>query len=139
MTMTDNATRPGLLRSVAFGDPTAEADAIYLFDKNCFLETDIYERCTRLESPLFVVGRRGSGKSATCMALSRRLPQESHVLVVEISPRGFHFAHAKELAQAMLSHTDINWEFSFYFHLGDDTACLVGTGIARLLSGSRHT
>ena len=111
--MTDSTPHPGLLRSVAFGDPTAEADAIYLFDKNCFLETDIYDRCTRLTGPLFIVGRRGSGKSATCMALSRRLPQERHVLAVEISPHGFHFAHAKELARAMLAHTGINWEFLF--------------------------
>ena len=111
--MIDRTTRPGLLPAVAFGDPTAEADAIYLFDRNCFLETDIYERCTKLAGPLFIVGRRGSGKSATCMALSRRLPQDSHVLVVNISPHGFHFAHAKELARAMLSHADINWEFLF--------------------------
>ena len=47
------------------------------------------------------------------MALSRRLPQERHVLAVEISPHGFHFAHAKELARAMLAHTGINWEFLF--------------------------
>ena len=111
--MPDSTARSGLLRSVAFGDPTAEADAIYLFDKNCFVETDIYQRCTQLPGPLFIVGRRGSGKSATSMALARRLPQDSHVLTVEVSPRGFHFAHAKELAAAMLSHTDINWEFLF--------------------------
>ena len=52
-------------------------------------------------------------RAATSMALARRLPQDSHVLTVEVSPRGFHFAHAKELAAAMLSHTDINWEFLF--------------------------
>jgi hypothetical protein len=32
---------------------------------------------------------------------------------VVISPQGFHFAHAKALARAMMRETDVNWEFLF--------------------------
>jgi hypothetical protein len=101
------------LRSISFGDPTAEADATFLFDRQCFLETDIYQRCLEMQAPLFVVGRRGSGKSATRMALTRQFALDSTKLVVVISPQGFHFAHAKALARAMMRDTDINWEFLF--------------------------
>lgn len=101
------------LRSVSFGDPTAEGDASFLFDKQCFLETDIYQRCRELHAPLFVVGRRGSGKTAMRMALARHFAQYSANLTVVISPQAFHFAHAKALARAMMRDTDINWEFLF--------------------------
>lgn len=101
------------LRSISFGDPTAEADARFLFDRQCFVETDIYRKCLEMQAPLFVVGRRGSGKSATRMALTRQFGRDSANLVVVISPQGFHFAHAKALARAMMRDTDINWEFLF--------------------------
>jgi hypothetical protein len=101
------------LRSISFGDPTAEGDAAFLFEKQCFFETDIYQRCIELSAPLFVVGRRGSGKSATRMALTRRFAQDSTNLTVVLSPQSFHFAHAKALARAMMKDTDVNWEFLF--------------------------
>lgn len=106
-------TRPVSLRSISFGDPTAEGDAVFLFDRQCFLETDIYHRCLELRAPLFVVGRRGSGKSATRMALARHFAHDSTNLTVVISPQSFHFAHAKALARAMMRDTDVNWEFLF--------------------------
>jgi hypothetical protein len=107
------APRRTSLRSISFGDPTAEGDAAFLFERHCFFETDIYHRCVELRAPLFVVGRRGSGKSATRMALSRHFSQERTNLTVVISPQGFHFAHAKALARAMMRDTDVNWEFLF--------------------------
>lgn len=107
------APRRANLRSISFGDPTAEGDAPFLFERQCFFETDIYQRCIELRAPLFVVGRRGSGKSATRMALARHFSQDRTNLTVVISPQGFHFAHAKALARAMMRDTDVNWEFLF--------------------------
>ncbi len=107
------APRRANLRSISFGDPTAEGDALFLFERQCFFETDIYQRCIDLGGPLFVVGRRGSGKSATRMALARHFSQDHTNLTVVISPQGFHFAHAKALARAMMRDTDVNWEFLF--------------------------
>lgn len=101
------------LRSIAFGDPTAEGDEDFLFDRSCYYETDIYKRCLELCAPLFVVGRRGSGKSATRMALAKHFVQDSKNLVIVISPQAFHFAHAKALARAMMRDVDVNWEFLF--------------------------
>lgn len=36
---------PGVpLRALSLGDPTAEGDVSFLFDKQCFLETNLYQR-----------------------------------------------------------------------------------------------
>jgi hypothetical protein len=101
------------LRTISFGDPTAEGDQEFLFERKCFLETDVYDRCLTLQAPLFVVGRRGSGKSATRMALARKFGDDRAVLPVVIAPQGYQFAHAKSLAKLVMSDSAVNWEFLF--------------------------
>jgi hypothetical protein len=131
------APRRTSLRSISFGDPTAEGDTAFLFERHCFFETDIYQRCVELGAPLFVVGRRGSGKSATRMALARHFSQDRTNLTVVISPQSFHFAHAKALARAMIRETDVNWEFLFT-SLWATTLGSLGGGPRQLLQGPKY-
>jgi hypothetical protein len=105
--------RNTLLSRVSFGDPTAEADKEFLFNRGCFLETDVYSLCAKLETPQFVVGRRGSGKTAVSMALARLFGDHPTVLFSTIVPEPQYFAHAKALARVVASKTEVNWEFLF--------------------------
>ena len=102
-----------LISVLSVGDPTAEADAEFLFDRGCFVETDVFEACADLSSPLFIVGRRGAGKTALAMALERRFGSSTGVLYTRIIPQSFYFAHAKALANSLAERTGINWEFLF--------------------------
>ncbi len=108
-----NRSRDTFLSQVSFGDPTAEADSEFLFNRGCFLETDIYSSCAKLESPFFIVGRRGSGKTAMSMALARLFTNNPEVLCSTIVPEPHYFAHAKALARSVAAKTDVNWEFLF--------------------------
>lgn len=102
-----------LLSGISFGDPTAEADKDFLFGRGCFVETDIYSKCLELGSPQFVVGRRGTGKTALSMALARTFTAESTILCSTIVPQAHYFAHAKLLAFSLAQKTNVNWEFLF--------------------------
>lgn len=43
------------------------------------------------------------------MALERYFLRDSASLTVVLAPQGFHFAHTKALARALMRDTDINW------------------------------
>lgn len=108
-----NYSTRSILGSIYLGDPTAEADTELLFRQGCFIETDIYKLCTELDSPFFIVGRRGTGKTALSMALSRVLTPEATILCTTIVPQAHYFAHAKALARLLAEQTDVNWAFLF--------------------------
>ena len=101
------------LATVSFGNPTAEADEMFLFGRGCFIETDVYDACIRLESPQFIVGRRGAGKTALSMALHRAFASQPTILCSKIVPQAAFVAHAKSLAQFLAQSTGVNWEFLF--------------------------
>jgi hypothetical protein len=102
-----------MLSGISFGDPTAEADKDFLFDRGCFIETDIYSKCLELGSPQFVVGRRGTGKTALSMALAKTFAAKSTILCSTIVPQAHYFARAKLLAFSLAQKTSVNWEFLF--------------------------
>jgi hypothetical protein len=108
-----NHSRDTFLSRISFGDPTAEADSEFLFNRGCFLETDIYALCAKLEAPQFIVGRRGSGKTAMSMVLARLFTNNPAILSSTIIPEPHYFAHAKALARSVATKTEVNWEFLF--------------------------
>jgi predicted phosphodiesterase len=103
----------GVLAGISLGDPTAEADTEFLFNRRCFVETDLYDSCAALAAPLFIVGRRGTGKTALSMALQRTFQRDSTILSTVIIPEAHYFAHAKSLARSLAEKTNVNWEFLF--------------------------
>lgn len=63
------------LRKLKFGNDDAERDAKQGFLNKVFLKTDLYERIKTDQCEL-VIGRKGAGKSATCLILKNAFEKE---------------------------------------------------------------
>ncbi len=82
-----------ILQSLNIGDPRAENEMTTL--SQYYLRTDQSERAVRGEVNL-VVGRKGSGKTATLIRVRDRMRSDRRNIVVDLLPDGYQLIKLKE-------------------------------------------
>lgn len=88
------------LQSLRMGDPTAENEMTTL--SSYYLAIDQYNRAMQGDVN-FVVGRKGSGKTALFIQLRDRVRSDKRNIVVDLKPEGYQLLKLKEDILAYLS------------------------------------
>lgn len=100
------------LQKLKFGSDDAERDAKNGFLSKVFLKTSFYNRVREGEREL-VVGRKGSGKSALCLALKSALENEERSVVL-VTPKLLSVPKIQQLKVNSISREEsyvLSWKY----------------------------
>jgi hypothetical protein len=97
--------------SFTLGKPAAEYDSAL---DDCFIMTDDYTAAKQLKCHLFI-GRRGSGKTANCLQLSKDFKKNSNNIVVDILPSKLQLASAIDTLYTRVGQTGATALFEMFW------------------------
>lgn len=113
-------SKPGILNRIDLGSPAAENETQHL--NEYFIQTAEYSRAVRAEAAI-VVGRKGSGKSAVFMQVSRHYSRNRENCIVDLRPASHNLSEMREALVGVISagafdHTVAAfWQYILYVEI----------------------
>ena len=98
------------LPNIDFGQPEAEHDHLAL--EKSFYEAASWKRISSNNGMPFVIGRKGSGKSAIAARFEILARQDQHCCFIRFVPRDFRHVEIRDLLGNLVSKTT-SWQYIY--------------------------